>query len=340
MSRKTFKILLWFVIVVILGGCAAALLVHDRFYKESLKGEYNLYISKQMSYDELLDSLKPHLEHPEAFEIYAKRISLSTSFKPGHYVIKPEMSNIELARAIKLGMQTPVRVTLNNIRIPSQLAAKLAPQIDADSASIMQAITSSKLAEKYGVDSVTLFSMFLPNTYEFYWTVTPEEFVDRMTREYERFWTEERDAKRERSGLSRLEVATLASIVAEETLKSDEKPRIAGVYINRLRKGMPLQADPTIKYAMQDFGLRRILHKHLKYPSPYNTYINRGLPPSPIRMVDGNTIDAVLNFEENNYLYFCARPTFDGYHSFASSYSQHLRNARAYHAALNARKIK
>ena len=185
-----------------------------------------------------------------------------------------------------------------------------------------------------------MFSIFLPNTYEFYWTVTPREFVDRMYREYKRFWEGDRDKKRERSGLDRVEVATLASIVYEETRKVDEMPRVAGVYMNRLRTGMPLQADPTIKYAMQDFGLRRILNRHLKTPSPYNTYINRGLPPSPICMPSVEAIDAVLNFEKHDYVFFCARPTFDGYHNFAKTYSEHLRNARAYQAELNKRNIK
>jgi UPF0755 protein len=161
-----------------------------------------------------------------------------------------------------------------------------------------------------------------------------------MYREYKRFWEGDRDKKRERSGLDRVEVATLASIVYEETRKVDEMPRVAGVYMNRLRTGMPLQADPTIKYAMQDFGLRRILNRHLKTPSPYNTYINRGLPPSPICMPSVEAIDAVLNFENHDYVFFCARPTFDGYHNFAKTYSEHLRNARAYQAELNKRNIK
>ena len=225
-------------------------------------------------------------------------------------------------------------------RIPAQLAQKLARQIDADSTAIMQVLTSPEVARGVGFDSVTLFSMFIPNTYEFYWTVTPEEFVQRMKREYDRFWTPGRDALRERSGLSRLEVMTLASIVYEETRKTDEMPRIAGVYVNRLRKGMPLQADPTVKYAMQDFGLRRILHKHLKYESPYNTYRNKGLPPSPICMPGIDAIDAVLNYEVHDYLFFCARATFDGYHNFARTLREHNANARAYSAELNRRKIK
>ncbi len=241
---------------------------------------------------------------------------------------------------LKLGLQTPVRVTMNRVRIPAQLAQKLSRQLDVDSAAMMGALTSPQVAAEVGFDSLTLFSMFIPDTYEMYWTTTPEEFVVRMKREYDRFWTPERDSLRRRSGLSRLEVMTLASIVYEETNKKDEMPRIAGVYINRLRKGMPLQADPTVKYAMQDFGLRRILNTYLKTPSPYNTYINKGLPPSPICMPGVDAIDAVLNFEQHGYLYFCARPTFDGYHNFARTWSEHKANARAYSAALNRRNIK
>ena len=221
-----------------------------------------------------------------------------------------------------------------------QLAARLARQFDADSAAFVAALTDRQLAASMGFDSLTFFSMFLPNTYEFYWTATPEEFVRRMHREYDRFWTKERDERRPRSGLSRLEVMTLASIVYEETRQADEMPRIAGVYINRLRKDIPLQADPTIKYAMQDFGLRRILYRHLKYPSHYTTYINKGLPPSPICMPSVTAIDAVLNFEQHDYIFFCARPTFDGYHNFARTLSEHNANARAYSAELNRRKIK
>ena len=220
------------------------------------------------------------------------------------------------------------------------LTTRLARQLDADSAELMRALTDPQLAREVGTDSLQLFSIFIPNTYEFYWTVSPEDFVRRMRKEYDRFWTPERDAARRRSGLSRDEVMTLASIVTEETNKADEMPRVAGVYINRLRKGMPLQADPTVKYALQDFSLRRILHKHLRTPSPYNTYLNKGLPPSSIAMPSVAAIDGVLNFENHDYLFFCARPTFDGYHSFARTYGEHLANARAYSAELNRRNIK
>lgn len=337
MRKKTFRYILFACLACLL---VAGVVLRQQFYGNAVRAERDLYIGSRADYQSLTDSLLPRLRHHWAFGLYARRINLPETFKPGHYVLEPGMSVIRVARMLKLGLQTPVRVSINNARIPAQLAQKLARQIDADSTAIMRVLTSPEVARSVGFDSVTLFSMFIPNTYEFYWTVTPEEFVQRMKREYDRFWTPGRDALRERSGLSRLEVMTLASIVYEETRKTDEMPRIAGVYVNRLRKGMPLQADPTVKYAMQDFGLRRILHKHLKYESPYNTYRNKGLPPSPICMPGIDAIDAVLNFEEHDYLFFCARATFDGYHNFARTLREHNANARAYSAELNRRKIK
>ena len=251
------------------------------------------------------------------------------------------MSVIRVARMLKLGLQTPVRVSINNARIPAQLAQKLARQIDADSTAIMQVLTSPEVARGVGFDSVTLFSMFIPNTYEFYWTVTPEEFVQRMKREYDRFWTPGRDALRERSGLSRLEVMTLASIVYEETpARPTRCPYRRGCTSTACARDAPAGRSRRSKYAMQDFGLRRILHKHLKYESPYNTYRNKGLPPSPICMPGIDAIDAVLNYEVHDYLFFCARATFDGYHNFARTLREAQCQCRAYSAELNRRKIK
>lgn len=336
MKKGLFSTLL----VVLIIGFGIAVYLYVSFKGNAVKQERELYISSRCDYDGMLDSLMPSLSYHWAFNLYAKRLNLEKSFKAGHYLLKEGMSNIEVVRMLKLGLETPVRVTLNNVKISAHLASKLSQQMDADSTSFMAALTSKELAKEVGFDSLSLFSMFLPDTYELYWTTSPEDVVRRMRREYDRFWTKERDSKRERSGLSRFEVMTLSSIVYEETRKSDEMPRVAGVYINRLRKGMPLQADPTIKYAMQDFTLRRILYKHLKYESPYNTYLNKGLPPSPICMPSRDAIEAVLNFEKHDYLYFCARPTFDGYHNFAKSYSEHLKNAKAYSRELNKRKIK
>lgn len=337
MRKKT---LLHIVLAAVAAAVVAVAVGFVQFKGDAVRAERDLYVSARADYASVVDSLMPLLKHRTAFRAYARRIDLERSFKPGHYVLLPGMNVVEVARMLKLGLQTPVRVTINNVRTAGQLAGKLARQIDADSLSVAQALASKELAAEVGFDSLTLFSMFIPDTYEFYWTVSPEELVRRMKREYDRFWTPERDARRKRSGLSRLEVMTLASIVYEETRKTDEMPRIAGVYVNRLRRGIPLQADPTVKYAMQDFGLRRILYRHLKYPSPYNTYINKGLPPSPICMPGINAIDAVLNYEVHDYIFFCARPTFDGYHNFARTLSEHNANARAYSAELNRRKIK
>ena len=334
------KILGWGLLAAFVLTAGAGLVLRQQFYGNAVVTERDLYVSARAEYGQVADSLLPQIKHRRAFDAYARRINLAETFKPGHYVLKHGMSVIEIARMLKLGLQTPVRVTINNVRTPAQLAGKLARQLDADSAALLRVVTSERVARELGFDSVTLFSMFIPDTYELWWTTTPEELVRRMKQEYDRFWTPVRDAKRKRSGLSRLEVMTLASIVYEETRKTDEMPRIAGVYINRLRRGIPLQADPTVKYAMQDFTLRRILHRHLKTQSPYNTYIHRGLPPSPICMPGKNAIDAVLDFEQHDYIFFCARPTFDGYHNFARTLREHNANARAYAAELNRRKIR
>ncbi len=334
------KFLIFSFVALLLAGVAVGVWGVISFKGNAVVEAKELYVSRNTTYEQMIDSLKPSIKHYFAFDLYAKRLDLAKNYKVGHYEVKDGMNVIEIVRMLKLGLQTPVNVTMNNVKIPAQLAGKLAKQLEADSVELVGVLTDKTLAKKYGFDNpLTMFSIFLPNTYEFYWTVKPEEFVDRMYKEYKRFWTEERDAKRKRSGLNRVEVATLASIVYEETRKVDEMPRVAGVYVNRLKKGMPLQADPTIKYAMQDFGLRRILKSYLKTPSPYNTYINKGLPPSPICMPSVEAIDAVLNFEKHEYLYFCARHTFDGYHNFAKTYSTHLQNAKLYQSELNKRKI-
>ncbi len=338
MRKKTWVCLF---LLGLLAGAAVAVTAIVQFKGNAVRQEYELFVSARTDYGAVVDSLRPRVCHWRAFDCYAGWLDLPQHFKPGHYVVREGMSVIDIVRMLKLGLQTPVQVTVNNVRTPAELARKLFRQIDADSAQLMQAFTSPEVIREAGFESPeALFSIFLPNTYEFYWTVAPADWVKRMKREYDRFWTPERDALRKRSGLSRLEVMTLASIVYEETRKHDEMPRIAGVYVNRLRRGIPLQADPTVKYAMQDFSLRRILYRHLKYPSPYNTYINKGLPPAPICMPGVEAIDAVLNFEHHDYIFFCARPTFDGYHNFARTLAEHNANARAYSAELNRRNIR
>lgn len=337
MKRKTLLVILLSALCIC---AAAALLLLHEFKGSAIDKDTDFRVGRHMTYAEFTESLLPHIRHRRAFLLYADRLNLERTFKPGRYLLTEGMDVIRLARLFALGMQTPVRVSFQNARTPAHLAARIAAQLDADSAELVTAFRSADLARELGLDSVTLFSVFIPNTYELYWTTTPEQFVRRMKKEYDRFWTPARESAREKCGLSRLEVITLASIITEETRATDEMPRIAGVYLNRLRRGIPLQADPTVKFAMQDFGLRRILYAHLKYPSPYNTYLNRGLPPSPICLPGIAAIDAVLHAERHDYLYFCARPTFDGRHNFARTLSEHNANARAYSRELNRRKIK
>ena len=328
-------------LLLLLAMAGVGFWLYDAFYGNCVKERHSLFVYASYPYEQVADSVDQYIGKKWAYDLYAKRLELDQSLKAGHYVLEEGMSVIEVVRMLKVGLQAPVNVTMNNVKTPAYLAGKLSRQLHADSVELVKVLTDKQLAQKLGFSSpLTMFSIFIPNTYEFYWTVKPEDFVDRMYKEYKRFWNGERDKKRERSGLNRVEVSTLASIVYEETRKVDEMPRVAGVYVNRLKRGIPLQADPTIKYAMQDFGLRRILYRHLKYESPYNTYLNRGLPPSPICMPSIEAIDAVLNFEKHDYIFFCARPTFDGYHNFARTLKEHNANARAYQAELNKRKIK
>jgi UPF0755 protein len=225
------------------------------------------------------------------------------------------------------------------VRTPELLARSVGEQLMIDSAEVATLLLDSAFVSQAGYSPETIICLFIPDTYEVYWTITAAEFLKRMEREHERFWNAARLAKAEQIGLSPEEVCTLASIVDEETNNSAEKPAVAGLYINRLHQGIPLQADPTIKFALRDFGLRRIMNSHLAIKSPYNTYLNRGLPPGPIRMATVRGLESVLNYERHTYLYMCAKEDFSGTHNFASNYSEHMRNARNYWRALNERKI-
>ncbi|MGL5914528.1 MAG: endolytic transglycosylase MltG [Bacteroidales bacterium] len=254
----------------------------------------------------------------------------------GRYKIMPEMGNKQLVRILAANLQSPVNLQIGNVRTPQQLAALIAKQIEVDSASLLMALQDVDLAKEYGFTVDNFSSMFLSNTYQVYWNISLGSLMMRMNKEWNAFWNaKKRSAKLQRSGLSPTEAVVLASIVSEETAKTDEMARVAGVYVNRLKANMLLQADPTVRYATGDFSIRRILIKHTKCQSPYNTYIMKGLPPGPICVPPITAIDAVLNFEKHNYLYFCANPDFSGYHSFAKSYSLHLKNAREYQRALN-----
>ncbi len=343
MKKRTRNIIIWLaaiaLFIAVATGCSVAWVAKSN----AVLHPGSLYVPTGTDYATLLDSLRAgsKIRFLKPFELYSKRIGLVERVKPGHYTLSEGQNIISVARMLNLGEQTPVDVVVRTSRLPGILAARVATQLEADSASLRAAMRDPAMLREYGFENeLKLFSIFIPNTYEMWWTTTPAEFVARMKREYDRFWTDARTAKLARTRLSRMEVITLASILVEETQKTDEMPTMAGVYINRLRVGMPLQADPTVKYAMGDFALRRILNRHLRTPSPYNTYVNRGLPPTPITMPSIAAIDAVLDYREHKYLYFCAKEDFSGYHNFAETYSQHLANARRYTAELNRRNIR
>ncbi len=329
MSKK-IRILLIAAFILLTG----AVILYNMFFGGALKERKELYIGEDISYDALLDSLHP-MSHRWAFDLYADYCGLAENFKPGHYIIEPDMGVITIARMLRAGNQTPVKVTFNNIRTLPDLAGRLAEQLQADSLTLATFLQSDSVAAEYGFTQKDFISIFIPDTYQLYWTASPSTIVGRMKKEYDRFWNDARLAKLEKTGLTRTEAVTMASIIEEETNMGDEMATIAGVYMNRIEKGMPLQADPTVKFALGDPSIKRILHKHLEVDSPYNTYRHRGLPPGPIRMPSARAIDAVLGYQHHQYLYFCAKADFSGYHTFAKTYTEHLRNAAAYAKALD-----
>lgn len=279
------------------------------------------------------------VQEPVSFSFMARLMDYDEQIRPGHYVIEKNMSNLQALRMLRSGSQTPLRITFNNLRTRQDLAERLGDKLMFSRQEMDSLLSSPAVAAEYGFDTTTFISMFLPNTYEFYWTTSARDFMDRMKKEWEGFWTEERRQQAERMGMSPAEVTTLASIVKAETNKADEMPRVAGVYLNRLNRNMPLQADPTLVFALGDFSIKRILNKDKEIDSPYNTYMYRGLPPGPINMPSITAIDAVLNAEKHNYLYFVAREDFSGYHTFSTNYDEHMKNARKYQRALKERGI-
>lgn len=300
-----------------------------------------LLIPRGADLEQVMDSLKSigAIQDEAAFRWLCERKKYTTKVKPGRYRIPNGMSMNALVNMLRSGEQEPVRVTFNGIRRLPELAGKLGRVLEPDSAAFLQALTDGATQHEAGHSPETFIAAFVPNTYELWWTTTPEQFIGRMGKEHDAFWTAERKAKAEAIKLSPVEVATLASIVQAETVKRSDAPRIAGVYLNRLRIGMPLQADPTLKFALGLDSISRVLNADKEVASPYNTYLNNGLPPGPINMPETSMIDAVLDAEKHDFLYFCARADLSGYSDFSRTYEQHLVNARKYQRALNARGI-
>jgi UPF0755 protein len=338
-----------FVLVFLIAGSVLGISLTFYFYQVFFSANtlvesdqpYLLKIPSNSVYKNVVDQLYEEkvINDAVSFGFVAKILGYQEAVKPGLYTIEPKMSNLQLVRMLRSGQQTPVRVTFNTIRTKEDLAEKISANLEVSKEQFLELLKDSVYIRKYGFEEETVMSLFIPNTYEFWWDTSAEELFERMHKEYQIFWTDARKQKAQDLGLSQQEVSTLASIVQAESQKSDERPKIAGVYLNRLRIGMPLQADPTLVFAAGDFSIKRLTAKQMAIDSPYNTYKYAGLPPGPINLPDINSLDAVLNFEKHSYLYFCAKEDFSGYHSFAVGYDEHLNNARRYQRALNAANI-
>ena len=337
------------IVLVFILGLISACVIGIRFYNKVYKSNVNyqseslsyLYIPTGADFDDVINILNETklLENVHSFEWLALKKNYQNHIYAGRYKLDSNMNNNDLINRLRSGYQEPVKLIFNSVRSREQLAGKISKQIEADSISLMKLFNNDSVADSYNFKQETFTCMFLPNTYEFWWNSSSEKFVERMYKEYKRFWNDDRKKKAGKLNLTQEDVITLASIVDEETYYNNEMPRVAGVYINRLRRRMHLQADPTLKFALGDFTIKRVLNVHKQIDSPYNTYKYYGLPPGPISIPSISAINAVLNYESHSYLYFCAKPDFSGYHNFAKTLSQHNVNARNYQRALNRERI-
>jgi UPF0755 protein len=341
---KLVRFLLYVFLSLAIVFTAIFLIIHWIWFRPNViipgQPEASLFIRTNSTFDQVKTSLysQGFIDNPRTFEWLAGKKNYPEQVKAGRYILRSGMNNNDLINMLRAGLQTPVQVILNNIRLKKDLAGKVSRQLEADSLSLLQLLSDSAFLLKYGLIPETSLTMFIPNTYEFYWNTDAMAFFERMNREYQKFWNEDRDKKRIRTGMTRQEVSILASIIEKETLKNDEKARMAGVYMNRLRDKWKLQADPTVVYVVGDFKMTRVLTRHTRIDSRYNTYLYEGLPPGPICVPSIASVNAVLDYEEHGYYYFCAREDFSGYHNYARTYNQHLVNARKYQRAYQERK--
>ena len=335
---------------LIAAGCCLIVLLGVTYYymltsfSDRAETQY-VYIDSDDTHDSVYAKLAPiSSEHAMCgLRTLARHYDYEHKLRTGRYAIEPGATTLDVFRQLRNGHQAPIMLTIPESRTMDRLAATLSSKLMLDSATIAEALADTLRYADWGLDtydSCSLPSLFVPNTYEVYWNLSIDQLMQRMAKEHKRFWDGERTAKAEAMGMTANEVCTLASIIDEETANNEEKPMIAGMYLNRLKQKMPLQADPTVKFAMKNFGLRRIYHDMLTFESPYNTYRNTGLPPGPIKIASVKGIDAVLNHVDHDYLYMCAKEDFSGTHNFAVTYKEHLQNAARYSKALNERGIK
>lgn len=334
-------------LILILVGAALAYYGYKMIYSPNVSQEIedtSLNIPQGTDFEALTSILvdKGIIIDESSFRLVSKIMKFDTRNNiSGRFEITPGSSNRALVSLLRANKQTPINVTINNVRMISDMAGKVAKYIEPDSLTLLNYLTDPTNLDKWGYTQETILSMFIPNTYQFYWNTSPEKFVSRMQSEHNKYWKAKgrMDALAE-LGLSTMEAYTLASIIEKETTNPKETKTISGVYHNRLKKGIALQADPTVVFGVGDFTIRRVLNKHLEHESPYNTYIHAGLPPGPIYMPTLSSLDAAIFPESHKYIFFCAKPGYDNEHSFASTLSQHNRNAKIYHSWLNKEGIK
>ncbi len=341
------KVIVSILLIVVVIGAYIGYTMYTRIYMPNVtltksKTAY-FYIKTGSTFTDVANSLYEggYIKNRTSFEwVSQKKSNFTENIKPGKYLLKEGMSNNELVDLLRSGKQEPVKLSFDHIRTIKELAGKVSREIEADSISIYNLLTDSDFVSKYGLDNKTILTLFIPDTYDFYWNTSAEQMVKKMAQEYKSYWTDERKQKAKAMNLSQSEVSILASIVqSEQSVRADERPRVAGLYINRLKIGMRLQSDPTVIYAVGDFEIERVTGKHLAIESPYNTYRNLGLPPGPIVLPSIKSLDAVLNYEKHHYIYMCAKEDFSGYHNFAVDYDEHMKNARKYQQELNRRNI-
>lgn len=344
---KLKKILVYFSLVVVVAASVYGYTLYKKIFSANTKfaeKEMFVYIPTNANYNQVVEIITPYVEDIERFNMVAEKKSYVANVKSGKFLLKNGMNSNDIVNTLR--QEVPVNLAFNNQERLEDFAGRIATQIEADSLSLLDAFRDPKFLEENGFTEENVLSMFIPNSYEFFWDINAEKFRERMAKEYRKFWTPERLAKAEAQNLTPLQVSALASIVHKETVKKDERPRVAGVYLNRLNTGMKLEADPTVIYAVKknsgnfDQVIKRVLYKDLETVSPYNTYRNEGLPPGPIAMPDITALDAVLNPEKHNYIYFCASVTNFGYHEFAVTPAQHEVNRQKYIAWVSKQGIK
>ncbi len=340
------KILIATLLIILVVGGVGGYYAYKTIYQSNVnlgdKKSEIIYIPTGSTFEDVIRILGDNniLKNRSTFELLAKKKKYIDNIKPGKYRVLAKMSNNALVNLLRAGIQEPIKINFNGLHTVDEFVSRVGRRIEADSNSLQEAIRDNGYLSKYGFNQDNIQALFIPNTYEFYWNTSVDEFFERMAKEYKLFWNEERKSKAKKIGYSQTEVITLASIVqGEQCCDNDEKKIIAGLYINRLNDQMPMQSDPTVIFAIGDFTIKRVSTEQTRYNSPYNTYVNVGLPPGPIGFAQQSSIDAVLNYEKSDYIYMCAKEDLSGKHYFAKTYEQHCVYAKKYRDALNAKNI-